>query len=108
VAAVNARIVELLGPIDTIAVCPHAPAAGCRCRKPAPGLIADAARDLGVAPHDCVVIGDIGSDVEAARAAGAAAILVPTALTRREEVAAAGTVAPSLSAAVDVLLGRRG
>jgi histidinol-phosphate phosphatase family protein len=106
VDAVNARIVELVGPIDTIAICPHAPAAGCRCRKPAPGLIADAARALGVAPRDCIVVGDIGSDVEAARAAGAAAILVPTPITLPQEVAAAGAVATDLTAAVDAILGR--
>ena len=51
------------------------------------------------------MIGDIGSDVEAAHAAGARAILVPTALTRREEIAAAPEVAPDLSTAVELLLG---
>ncbi|UMG93655.1 HAD-IIIA family hydrolase [Nocardioides sp. TF02-7] len=39
VAAVNRRVEELLGPFDGIYVCPHAPDAGCACRKPAPGLV---------------------------------------------------------------------
>lgn len=108
VGAVNARVVELLGPIATIQVCPHAPGAGCACRKPAPGLIVDAARALGCAARDCVVIGDIGADIDAARAAGAAAILVPTAVTRPEEIAAAAVVARDLREAVDLVLGTRG
>jgi phosphoglycolate phosphatase-like HAD superfamily hydrolase len=50
------------------------------------------------------VVGDIGADVEAARAAGARGVLVPTPRTRPEEVAAAPEVAPDLAAAVDLLL----
>jgi beta-phosphoglucomutase-like phosphatase (HAD superfamily) len=59
-----------------------------------------AAEALGVPPERCVVIGDIGADVEAALAAGARPILVPTAVTRPEEVSAAPEVAPDLPAAV--------
>jgi histidinol-phosphate phosphatase family protein len=105
VKAVNRRVEELLGPLGPWMVCPHGPWEGCRCRKPAPGLIVAAAGALGVEPADCVVIGDIGADVEAARAAGARAVLVPTAQTRDEEVAAAPEVAPDLLAAVELLFG---
>jgi histidinol-phosphate phosphatase family protein len=105
VEAVNRRIEELLGPLGPWMVCPHGPWDGCRCRKPGPGLIEAAAGALGVEPADCVVIGDIGADVEAARAAGARALLVPTPVTRDEEVAAAPEVAPDLLAAVELLLG---
>ena len=104
VGAVNDRIDQLLGPLGPWAVCPHAPGDGCRCRKPAPGLVLDAAARLGVDPAGCVVIGDIGADVEAARAAGARGILVPTDRTRREEVEAAGEVAADLAAAVELAL----
>jgi histidinol-phosphate phosphatase family protein len=105
VEAVNRRVEELLGPIGPWLVCLHGPGDGCGCRKPAPGLIKAAAEELGVDPADCVVIGDIGSDMEAARAAGARAVLVPTAATRPEEVAAAPVVAPDLVTAVELLLG---
>jgi histidinol-phosphate phosphatase family protein len=105
VEAVNRRVEELLGPLGPWLVCPHGPDDGCRCRKPAPGLVEAAAGALGVETGDCVVIGDIGADVEAALAAGARAVLVPTTATRPEEVAAAPTVAPDLTAAVDLLLG---
>jgi histidinol-phosphate phosphatase family protein len=105
VHAVNRRVEELLGPLGPWVVCPHAPDAGCECRKPAPGLVLEAAALLGADPRRCAVIGDIGADVEAARAAGARAILVPTSKTRVEEIAAAPEVAPDLPAAVDRLLG---
>jgi histidinol-phosphate phosphatase family protein len=106
VRAVNARVEQLLGaPLGPVAYCPHGPDEGCDCRKPAPGLIRRAAAELGVDPARCVVIGDIGADVDAARAAGARGILVPTPVTRAEEIAAAEEVAPDLMAAVERALG---
>ncbi len=105
VDAVNARVRELLGPLGPFLVCPHGPDDGCVCRKPAPGLLLQAAATLGVAPHECAMVGDIGADVHAGLAAGARAVLVPTAATRPEEVDAAPEVAPTLLAAVERLLG---
>jgi histidinol-phosphate phosphatase family protein len=108
VEAVNRRVEELLGPLGPWMVCLHGPGDGCRCRKPGPGLIEAAAGALGVEPGECVVIGDIWADVEAARAAGARAVLVPTGVTRAEEVAAAPEVAADLLAAVELVLGAAG
>lgn len=107
VEAVNAKVEALLGPLGPWLYCPHAPEDGCACRKPAPGLIRLAARELGVRPQRCVVIGDVGADVEAARAAGARAVLVPTPRTRPEEVAAAPAVAPDLATAIAMALAGR-
>jgi len=104
VRAVNAKADALVGPLDAWLFCPHVPEDGCECRKPAPGLVRKAAERLGVPPERCVVIGDIGADVEAARAAGARAVLVPTPRTRPEDVAAAPTVAPDLAAAVEIAM----
>jgi histidinol-phosphate phosphatase family protein len=105
VDAVNRRVDELLGPLRPWVVCPHGPEDGCHCRKPGPGLVLEAAEALGVEPRRVAVVGDIGADVEAARAAGARGVLVPNAATRPEEVAAADEVAPDLPAAVALLLG---
>lgn len=105
VRAVNARVDALLGPFAVWCCCPHGPDDGCGCRKPRPGMVLDAAARLGVAPADVAVIGDIGADVGAAAAAGARAVLVPTPVTRPEEVAAAPVVRPDLLAAVHHLLG---
>ncbi|MBM2621469.1 HAD-IIIA family hydrolase [Actinoplanes sp. LDG1-06] len=104
--AVHRRVGELLGPFDTWQFCPHDDTAGCRCRKPAPGLVEAAAEALGTTPARCVMVGDIGRDVEAAQAAGAAAILVPTPVTLPGEVAAAPVVAGTLTEAADLILRR--
>lgn len=57
--------------------CPHHPAGRvaefaveCDCRKPAPGLILRAARELGLSLPDSLLVGDKPSDIQAARAAG--------------------------------------
>ncbi len=105
VEAVQRRIESALGPLGPWLYCPHGPDDGCGCRKPEAGLVLRAAAALGVPPERCVVVGDIGSDAEAAKAAGARAILVPTDRTRPEELAAADAIAPDLPAAVERLLG---
>jgi HAD superfamily hydrolase (TIGR01662 family) len=105
VARVMARVADLLGPFAVVVWCPHGPDDACDCRKPGPGLIHEAAARLGVDPVRCAVIGDIGADVEAARAAGARGVLVPNARTLPAEVAAAPEVAPTFAEAVDLLLG---
>jgi HAD superfamily hydrolase (TIGR01662 family) len=106
--AVMARTVERLGPFDDVRFCPHAPGAGCVCRKPAPGMLLDAAAALGVDPLRCAMIGDVGADMEAARAAGMRGVLVPTAVTRAEEIAAAPERAATFAEAVELLLGAPG
>jgi D-glycero-D-manno-heptose 1,7-bisphosphate phosphatase len=104
VVAVNNRIEQLLGPLDLWIICPHVPADRCPCRKPAPGMVLQACSTLGVPPSETALIGDIGSDMEAARISGARGILVPTPVTRAAEVEAALDVAADLEAAVDLLL----
>ncbi|MGW1952884.1 D-glycero-alpha-D-manno-heptose-1,7-bisphosphate 7-phosphatase [Streptomyces sp. NPDC001920] len=107
VRRVNDRADTLLGGLNTWVHCPHAPDAGCSCRKPRPGLVVEAARRLGVPPPDCVVIGDIAADVQAARAAGARGVLVPNAATLPYEVETAPDTAPDLLTAVRRLLAER-
>jgi histidinol-phosphate phosphatase family protein len=101
---VHDRIAALIGAIDAWFVCPHAEDAGCGCRKPEPGLILAAQREFGVPAEACVVVGDIGSDIQAAQRAGARAILVPTAVTRAEEIASAPVVCKNLADAVERIL----
>lgn len=104
VEAVNARIDDLFGGFDVWIVCPHAPDDGCRCRKPAPGMVYDAAETLRLPADSLAVIGDIGTDLGAATAAGSRSVLVPTPLTRAEETATATLTAPTLLAAVELLI----
>jgi HAD superfamily hydrolase (TIGR01662 family) len=103
-AAVSRRVAEMFGPLDVALICPHTALDGCGCRKPAPGMVKEACDCLGVDPATCLVIGDIGNDVEAAEAAGARGILVPNAATEPSEIARAHMVAPSVGAAVDLAL----
>lgn len=102
--SVNNRVEELLGPFDVWQCCTHGRDDGCACRKPAPGMVKQACAALDVEPARAVLVGDIGSDVLAGEAAGASSILVPTAKTRSEEVAAAAHVERDLSGAVTAIL----
>lgn len=49
--------------------CPHRSDAACRCRKPRPGMILDAASRLGIDPASSIMIGDSETDIAAGRAA---------------------------------------
>lgn len=104
VGAVHERLQQLVGDLETVQHCPHTPEDGCACRKPGPQLVLRAAAELGVAPHRCVVVGDIGADVDAARASGARSVLVPTPQTLSEEVDTAELVAADLMAATELVL----
>lgn len=66
------------GYIGLIRYCPHGPDEGCRCRKPAPGMILDACRWMKVPPVHTLFIGDRHTDLLAARAAGCQTALVRT------------------------------
>lgn len=69
---------QLGGRIDAVFFCPHAPEAGCACRKPKPGMLLAIAERLNIALAGVPAIGDSRRDLEAARAAGARPILVLT------------------------------
>lgn len=74
--AVEEKLRELLPSLDGFYYCPHAPQAGCACRKPAPGMLERAAREKGVQLAASWMIGDILDDVEAGRRAGCRTILL--------------------------------
>jgi D-glycero-D-manno-heptose 1,7-bisphosphate phosphatase len=59
-------------------LCPHRAEAGCDCRKPRPGMVLAAARQAHLDLAGSVLVGDAMTDVQAARAAGVAPILVRT------------------------------
>lgn len=106
-AAVHERVAGLLRTagveLDGAYYCHHHPdfTGPCECRKPAPGLLLDAAASLDLELARSWMIGDADSDVTAAHAAGARAVLVEhprTAHRRRGAVTPAHT-APDLRAA---------
>ena len=108
VASVNLRVEHLLGPFDVWAICPHRAEDNCSCRKPAPGMIREACRQLGIKPSEAAYVGDIGSDMESASAAGARGVMIPTPLTLRAEIVKSPAVAIDLGHAVELLLGSCG
>ena len=71
---INRRLREVIegagGRIDGIYMCPHQPEDGCNCRKPRPGLIELAARELSLDLAGSFLVGDMYSDLLAGQAAG--------------------------------------
>jgi D-glycero-D-manno-heptose 1,7-bisphosphate phosphatase len=63
---------------DALYYCPHRPEDDCPCRKPKPGLIFQAAHDLGIDLSRSYMIGDKLSDIEAGNRAGCKTILLLT------------------------------
>jgi histidinol-phosphate phosphatase family protein len=70
------RVLRERIPIDEARVCPHDDGDGCGCRKPAAGMITDLAERWNVDLAASWVIGDMWRDVEAARIAGCASVLL--------------------------------
>ena len=66
-------IVEAFGvepPNGAVEMCPHAPHAGCLCRKPRPLLLRRLMRRFGASRRETLFVGDMDRDEEAARRAG--------------------------------------
>ena len=110
------RIVDGGGRIDGYYYCPHHPAAEiekyrieCDCRKPAPGMLRQAATDLSLDLSQSFTVGDKWSDVDVGRAVGARGILVRTGYGRVSErdphhLAAPSAIVDNLAAAAAWIL----
>lgn len=73
--------------LDAIYFCPHHPHKGyegeiselkfdCDCRKPKPGMLLEAAKNLNISLEESYMIGDSDTDVEAGKAAGCISIKI--------------------------------
>jgi D-glycero-D-manno-heptose 1,7-bisphosphate phosphatase len=103
VAEVHRQMQEVLAPqahLDAFYFCPHHPEGqgiyrqDCSCRKPEPGMLLRAARDLGIDLGQSYLIGDTRKDMQAALKAGVKAVLVRTGYGRAAEAERAD-VAPN-------------
>lgn len=85
--AIHTRVLALLAEdgvvLDTWKICPHHPDGTvkdltiiCTCRKPKPGMLLDAAKELGIDLASSWMIGDSDSDAVAGRAAGTRTVLI--------------------------------
>ena len=90
--------------IDAIYYCPHDTQPPCRCRKPQPGMLLDAARDHDIDLSASWMIGDSDVDVEAGRIAGCKTALL--AAGDDSVKTNADIVARSLLEAIRQILGR--
>jgi D-glycero-D-manno-heptose 1,7-bisphosphate phosphatase len=91
-ARIHQRMYDLLCAeqitLNGIYYCPHAPDVQCACRKPLPGLVEQAARELGFEPSACVMIGDKAADIELGQRIQAVTMLVRTGYGKQEEAKA--------------------
>lgn len=63
-------------PLDEIMMCPHRQDAGCRCRKPRPGMLVEAAQKWRIDLDRSYIVGDRWSDVVAGQAVGCYTIFI--------------------------------
>lgn len=64
--------------LDEIYYCPHAPEAGCSCRKPKPGLVRQATKEHSIAPAKSYFVGDKRRDIQTGKNARCKTVLVLT------------------------------
>jgi D-glycero-D-manno-heptose 1,7-bisphosphate phosphatase len=83
VDALNGYLMSIL-PLDSIETCFHDDADHCDCRKPAPGLILNAAARDGIDLTQSFMVGDRWRDIEAGQRAGVRTIQVYNAHTQDE------------------------
>ncbi len=103
---VEAEVARQLGSgiVDATYFCPDAPELASTRRKPAPGMIFEAARDYELDLSRSFFVGDKRIDAECGRNAGVRTILVQTGCERHEQDAAADWLADDLSEAADIIL----
>ena len=104
--AVQARFLELIGPglIDATYMCADHPDTASDRRKPGPGMLLEAARDLGIDLARSWMIGDRAGDLEAGHRAGTRAILVLTGEAKNAEGTSAEFVAKDFASAAEFIL----
>lgn len=124
IAEVHARLVELLAAesarVDAFYHCPHHPDGtvpeyriACDCRKPKPGMLLAAARDLGLDLARSWMVGDKLDDLRAGAAAGCGPVLVRTGYGSRLSATDLAdpslnlvAAVPDLAAAIDLWFAR--
>ncbi len=85
--------------IAEIYYCPHNVLSDCACRKPRPGMLLEAARDLGVRPRMAWMVGDKSLDVQTGRAFGCRTAWVGSAAWRKRFASEVRPWSPDIIAA---------
>ncbi len=107
-ASVHARLLELLGAarIDSTYYCPDPPGVESLFRKPAPGMVLQAARELRLNLERSWFVGDKAADIHCGRNAGTRSILVRTGYGRTENSEGAESAVDSFAEAARYILDR--
>jgi len=104
--AVETEVLRQLGDdlIDATYFCPDAPGKPSKCRKPAPGMVLQAAQEHDVDLSRSFLIGDKEIDAECAHNAGVRAIRVRTGFDKMTDGSRADWVAEDLAAAAEIII----
>jgi D-glycero-D-manno-heptose 1,7-bisphosphate phosphatase len=104
--AVETEVLRQLGPglIDATYFCPDTPEQPSKCRKPAPGMILEAARDHHVDLARSFFVGDKEIDAECGRNAGVRTIRVRTGFDKMTDGSSANWAAEDLPAAANLIV----
>lgn len=100
----TAEIAASGGRVDAVYLCPHAPEDGCDCRKPRPGMLLAAAREMGLDLARSWMVGDAATDVAVAQAAGVRPVLVLSGRAGPWDAAPGVPVAADLGAALNAFI----
>ncbi len=90
--------------VDATYFCPHSPDESCDCRKPAPGMLRQAAEEHQIDLTKSYFVGDKDSDIECGKRAGTKTILVETGYGGSADHDRPDAVAPDLTAAAAYIL----
>jgi D-glycero-D-manno-heptose 1,7-bisphosphate phosphatase len=99
----NAQLCNSMA-LDAVKICVHTKEEQCRCRKPLPGMLLEAANEIDIDLSASVMVGDRASDIEAGTAAGCRTVFVDLGYTAEPKPVSPDKTVVSLSEATDWIL----
>lgn len=107
VEEMNARLSRAVK-ADAIKVCYHVRNDDCACRKPLPGMLFEAAKELDIDLTASIMVGDRASDIDAGARAGCRTAFIDLNYTTEAQPVSPDKVVGSLGEATDWILSSRG
>ena len=103
VESMNEMLMSAL-PVDVVKTCFHSQTDGCSCRKPKPGMLLEAAQELGINLRESFMIGDRVGDILAGKAAGCKTIFIDQGYSANEQTDQGDYTVSSLLQAANTIL----
>jgi D-glycero-D-manno-heptose 1,7-bisphosphate phosphatase len=107
VEEMNARLSREVQ-VDAIKVCYHTSRDNCACRKPLPGMLLDAAKELDIDLSASIMVGDRASDIDAGARAGCRTAFINLNYTAEAQAVSPDIVVGSLGEATNWILSSSG